>query len=65
MSVLRNERCEFCLKVKKYVSANSIHGFYCEDCLRNARKEEAFSLSCINVARYEDNQRKKLNEPHF
>jgi len=61
MSVLKNYTCEFCGKKRKWTSANSIHGFYCEACLRNARKEDAGSLTSIRVARYEEKMRVKKN----
>jgi len=61
IDVLKDNICESCGKRCKYTSANAIHGFYCEDCLRIARKEEANSLASIRVARYEDKMRKRIN----
>jgi len=59
MNVLKNNICEFCGKKKKWTSGNAIHGFYCEDCLRNSRKEDAGSLASIRVAKYEEKMRKE------
>jgi len=55
MDVLKNEICEFCGKKRKWLSSNAIHGYYCEDCLRNARKEDATSLASIRIARHDEN----------
>jgi hypothetical protein len=61
MSVLKDSICSFCGQKKKWTSDNSVTDFYCEDCLRDAKKEIAGSLSEISVAKYEERQRRKLN----
>ena len=58
MSLEINGRCEFCLEKRKYTSANTIVGFYCIDCLRNARKELLFSIKTIQEARAKTSRRR-------
>jgi len=61
-SVIKNNICEFCNKQRKYLSANSIHGYYCTDCLRLARKEDAESLFEIRLFRQKDKLKRGQNE---
>jgi hypothetical protein len=60
MSILKDNICSFCGKKKKWTSTNSVTDFYCEACLRNAKKEITVSLSEISVAKYEERQRRKI-----
>lgn len=54
MAVLKNAECEFCGKVKKWVASNTFHGFYCMDCIRLNRKEDAECLREIQESRKQE-----------
>lgn len=40
-------KCEFCGEEKEFVATNSMHGAYCEECIRLAIQEENKALEDI------------------
>jgi phage FluMu protein Com len=55
-SVLKNSECEFCGKIRKWVSSNEFHGHYCPECIRLNRKSDAECLREIKRARQKANR---------
>lgn len=51
MPVLKNHMCEKCSRKRKWTASNANHGYYCEQCLLDARREEVDALAEVRSAK--------------
>jgi hypothetical protein len=58
LAVIKEGICEYCNIEQKWLASNSFHGFYCIDCIRLSRNEDAECLKEIKKAISENNKNK-------